>query len=275
MKSIGENEIISPEGRGPYEVRTKSISSIPKSATPDKSIDYRSYNLPIHISYPIPTDSEETFPALIFSCGVNVPWTGYVSFAKRIASWGFIVVIAASEISAFPYERAPDMIDAINESGRRIATIIDNMLSFACKSEDQKSSHNITTLLNKTIDLAATDYDMEKKYDFRQIEIRKEYAEDLPMILCEGVKIQQVLLNILRNGAQAMHSAGIDKPQFIIRTMVEKDKQMVTIEVEDNGPGIDEETRKRVFEPFFTTKPVGEGTGLGLSVSYFIISTYS
>lgn len=189
---------------------------------------------------------------------------------KRIAEE---IGIDIADIKIFVEKRSiPDMIDAINESGRRIATIIDNMLSFACKSEDQKSSHNITTLLNKTIDLAATDYDMEKKYDFRQIEIRKEYAEDLPMILCEGVKIQQVLLNILRNGAQAMHSAGIDKPQFIIRTMVEKDKQMVTIEVEDNGPGIDEETRKRVFEPFFTTKPVGEGTGLGLSVSYFIIT---
>ena len=114
VKSIGENEIISPEGRGPYEVRTKSISSIPKTATPDKSIDYRSYNLPIHISYPIPTDSEETFPAIIFSCGVNVPWTGYVSFAKRIASWGFIFVIVASEKYALPNERALGMIDTIN-----------------------------------------------------------------------------------------------------------------------------------------------------------------
>lgn len=114
VKSIGENEIISPEGAGPYEVGTKRISSIPKTATPDKSLDYRSYNLPIHISYPIQTDSEATFPVIIFSGGVLVQTSKYINFIKRIASWGFIVVIAASETSAFPYERASDMIDAIN-----------------------------------------------------------------------------------------------------------------------------------------------------------------
>jgi len=59
-------------------------------------------------------------------------------------------------------------------------------------------------------------------------------------------------------------------PRVTIRTRKEKDHCL--IEIEDNGPGMDEETCKRVFEPFFTTKPVGVGTGLGLSVSYFIIT---
>ncbi len=59
-------------------------------------------------------------------------------------------------------------------------------------------------------------------------------------------------------------------PQIVIRVHVEKNK--VCIEIEDNGPGLDEKNRKRVFEPFFTTKPPGEGTGLGLSVSYIIVT---
>ncbi len=120
--------------------------------------------------------------------------------------------------------------------------------------------------------LAATDYDFKKHYDFKVIEITKQYADKVPPVPCEGTKIQQVLLNILRNGAQAMQAAGTGKPRFIIRTRFKKEHEMVCMEIEDNGPGMDEATRKRVFEPFFTTKPPGVGTGLGLSVSYFIIT---
>jgi C4-dicarboxylate-specific signal transduction histidine kinase len=81
-----------------------------------------------------------------------------------------------------------------------------------------------------------------------------------------------VFLNIFKNGAEAMHDIKEKDrtPKFILRVL--KDKDMVKIEVEDNGSGIDEIVRKRIFEPFFTTKNVGKGTGLGLSVSYFIIA---
>ncbi len=166
----------------------------------------------------------------------------------------------------------PRMIAAIDDSGRRVAEIVDNMLSFARKNEDRTSSHSFEKLVNKTLELAATDYDLKKHYDFKRIEVQREYEENLPLAPCESAKIQQVLLNILRNGAEAMQEAGVEDPRFIVRTRFEKDRNLVRVEIEDNGPGMDEATRKRVFEPFFTTKPVGVGTGLGLSVSYFIIS---
>ncbi len=166
----------------------------------------------------------------------------------------------------------PRMISTINESGRRAAEIVDNMLGFARKSEAMVSSHSLEKLLDKTLELAATDYDLKTQYDFKAIEIEKEYETDLPCVPCEGAKLQQVLLNILRNGAQAMRGAGKRKPRFIVRMRVEKERKFLRIEIEDNGPGMDEATRRRVFEPFFTTKPVGVGTGLGLSVSYFIIT---
>jgi PAS domain S-box-containing protein len=175
-------------------------------------------------------------------------------------------------IKAFMEKRGiPRMITTINESGRRVANIVENMLNFARKSEAKVSSHNIEELLNKTLELAATDYDLKKHYDFKLIEIKKEYEKNMPAIPCEGSKIQQVLFNILRNGAQAMQE-GEDKgrkPCFVLCLAHEKERGMVRIEIKDNGPGMNEETRKRVFEPFFTTKPAG--TGLGLSVSYFIV----
>jgi PAS domain S-box-containing protein len=166
----------------------------------------------------------------------------------------------------------PRMIDTINVSGKRVAAVVDNMLSFARKSEATVSSHDLEVLIDKSLELAATDYDLKKHYDFKRIRIDREYADKLPVVPCEGAKIQQVLLNIFRNGAQAMQAAGSEFPRFVVRTWFEKKTQMVCMEIEDNGPGMDETTRKRVFEPFFTTKPTGVGTGLGLSVSYFIIT---
>jgi signal transduction histidine kinase len=122
------------------------------------------------------------------------------------------------------------------------------------------------------LELAATDYNLKKQYDFKKTKIIRQYADNLPAVPCQSTKIQQVLLNIFSNGAQAMQTAGTENPQFVIKTYPDPKSNMVCVEVEDNGPGMDEVTRKKVFDPFFTTKPMGEGTGLGLSVSYFIIT---
>ncbi len=171
----------------------------------------------------------------------------------------------------------PRMLTRIRESGTRAAEIVSNMLSFARKSESAFSTQNLGDLIDQTVDLAGSDYNLKKEYDFRQIEIAREYGEDVPPVPCEASKIQQVLLNLLRNGAEAMHEEvrenGTErKPRFVLRLKHEREGGWVRMEIEDNGPGMDEETRKRVFEPFFTTKPTDRGTGLGLSVSYFIIT---
>ncbi len=166
----------------------------------------------------------------------------------------------------------PRMLATIKSSGKRAVTIVDNMLSFARKGDNIKIPFKLTVLIDKTIELATADYDSRKGYDFKQIEIRKEYAEHTPLVLCEGAKIQQVLLNLLLNSAQAMFKVKTELPTIVVRTIHEVENNMLRVEIEDNGPGMDETVRKRIFEPFFTTKSVGTGTGLGLSVSYFIIT---
>jgi len=168
--------------------------------------------------------------------------------------------------------KLPNMIENIRDSGDRAATIVKNMLSFARKSDQVVSSHDIAVLLDQTVDLARTDYDMKKQYDFKQIKIIREYDPKAPAIPCEASKLQQVFLNILKNGAEAMASQPKKKksPVFVLRVFAED--RWVRLEIEDNGPGMDEATHRRIFEPFFTTKPVGRGTGLGLSVSYFIVT---
>jgi PAS domain S-box-containing protein len=164
------------------------------------------------------------------------------------------------------------LLENIRISGSRAADIVKNMLSFARKSDRAVSSHDLGSLLDQTVELVQTDYDMKKHYDFKQIRIVREYDRSAPPVPCEASKLQQVFMNILKNGAEAMAERGDGRPQpsFILR--VKEAGPWVRVEIEDNGPGMDETVRRRVFEPFFTTKPVGEGTGLGLSVSYFIVS---
>ncbi len=166
----------------------------------------------------------------------------------------------------------PRMIEAISESSGRVADIVNNMLSFARKSDSARSSHSLSDLMERTLKLASTDYDLKNMYDFKHIAISREYQENLPVINCEETKIQQVFLNILRNSAQALQKALTQNPRIIIRIFKHTTERYLVVEIEDNGPGMNEDTAKRIFEPFFTTKDVGEGTGLGLSVSYFIIS---
>ncbi len=168
------------------------------------------------------------------------------------------------------------LLEMIAESGRRAAKIVNSMLSFSRKSDLKFELRDLRLLLDETVEIASNDYSLEKHYDFRKIAIVREYAEDLPDAWCEGGQIQQVLLNLLKNGAQAMFEAASGGGQtgrndrFILRAY--RDRQWVCIEIEDNGPGMSAAVRRRIFEPFFTTKEVGSGTGLGLSVSYFIIT---
>jgi PAS domain S-box-containing protein len=167
----------------------------------------------------------------------------------------------------------PKMLHSIRSSGAQAAQIVSNMLSFSRKSDSLLTPEDVVAILDKTLELASTDYDLKKNYDFKKIGIVREYEDELPKIPCSSSKLQQVFLNLLRNGAEAMGEKTYPEgqgPKFILRAR--RNQPWVRLEIEDNGPGLPEPVRKRIFEPFFTTKPVDKGTGLGLSVSYFIIT---
>lgn len=163
-------------------------------------------------------------------------------------------------------------LTGIQEAGKRAAGIVSSMLEFSRKSESRRAPADVNAILERSVELASTDYDLKKNYDFRHINIIRRYGEGLPEITCTRTEVEQVILNLLKNAAQAMagHTPDQDAPTIVLQTL--RTDAGVRIEVTDNGPGMADRVRRRVFEPFFTTKEPGLGTGLGLAVSYFIIT---
>ena len=165
-----------------------------------------------------------------------------------------------------------EFVEGIKASGERAAKIVANMLEFSRRGDSTLKPRDLADVLDRALELAASDYDLSKNFDFRHIEIVRDYDPQLPPVPCSASQMQQVILNLVRNAAQALHESKDrkDTPRITVRTR--KETGFARIEVEDNGPGMPEDIRRRAFEPFYTTKGVGKGTGLGLSVSYFIVT---
>jgi PAS domain S-box-containing protein len=168
--------------------------------------------------------------------------------------------------------RIHDFVGNIQDAAVRAADIIRHMLDFSRRSESKRVLCDLRAVIERALHLAGNDYDLNKNYDFRKIEVVWECDTHFPSVSCNETEMEQVFLNLLRNAAQAMALAQpeIMAPRIVIRMKTKGD--CVAVEVEDNGPGMPPEVQRRAFEPFFTTKPPGVGTGLGLSVSYFIIT---
>ncbi len=165
-----------------------------------------------------------------------------------------------------------DYLDGIQDAGQRAAKIVSNMLQFSRRSESVVAPVDVNQLIDKTIEIASNDYDLKKKYDFKKVLITREYDPDLGLVPCSETGIEQVVLNLLKNSSQAMSAVKKEgfQPAITIRTGREPGRAVITIS--DNGPGIDPQVKRHIFEPFYTTKGVGMGTGLGLSVSYYIVT---
>lgn len=158
----------------------------------------------------------------------------------------------------------------IQAAGSRAARIVESMLSFNRHSDAVPGWLNINQILDKTLELAAADLELGHEYHFSDLELIKDYG-DLPDIPGVGTELEQVFFNLLKNSAQALTSRPPEDEPARIRINTWSSPESVFVCLEDNGSGMDEERRSRVFDPFYTTREPGGGTGLGLSVAYYII----
>jgi len=156
------------------------------------------------------------------------------------------------------------LLDNIEYGALRITSIVSDLMEFARMGDTKKQVWvDIKSIIEKSIGICKSQ--IKKKVKFLKISIQ----EDLPKIFTNSKAIEQVLINLLVNAAQAA-----DKENSLVKLDVSMDKASqnnLIIEVEDNGYGMDEKTRNRLFDPFFTTKSPAEGSGLGLYISNNLI----
>jgi PAS domain S-box-containing protein len=190
------------------------------------------------------------------------------------------VSIIQEEISAidldFLEQDLPKMVSSMKIGAERIREIVLSLRNFSRLDEAEKKAVDIHEGLDNTLLLLQNR--LKAKPEYPGILVIKEY-NNLPLVECYAGQLNQVFMNILTNAIDALdelnHKRSLEEiknhPSSIrIRTeLLNSDQVMILIA--DNGPGMTESVRSRLFDPFFTTKPVGQGTGLGMSISYSIV----
>ncbi|WNG21204.1 ATP-binding protein [Cystobacter fuscus] len=150
-----------------------------------------------------------------------------------------------------------------HEGGERIRRIVRDLMAFSHPADDRMEWLE----LHRTIDSAVSLAWNELRHRVRVV---REY-QPVPPVYANEARLRQVFLNLLMNAAHAIPEGAADQHEIRITTRVDAEGR-VLIEVSDTGHGIPESIRSRIFEPFFTTQPVGEGMGLGLSISHTLIT---
>ncbi len=159
----------------------------------------------------------------------------------------------------FVIDDVPELISDSQEGLNRVTSIVRNLLSFSREDIDERSDYDLNQGIRSTLIVARNQY----KY---VAEVETDLG-DLPHIYAKGSEINDVLLNLIVNASHAISSLE-NRRQGLIQVRSYADEIYVTVEVEDNGPGIKDHVIGKIFDPFFTTKGLGKGTGLGLNIAY-------
>ena len=160
-----------------------------------------------------------------------------------------------------------DSIEVIRSETQRASQVVRDLLAFARRAPAERSAVDVNELVERSLRLRGF------QLTSARVQLVTELDPALAAIEADGRQLQQVLLNLITNAIQAMAPRG--SGVLTVRTRAaDGSEDVVTIEVADNGPGVSSHARAHIFEPFFTTKPEGEGTGLGLSVSYGIVAAH-
>ena len=183
---------------------------------------------------------------------INNPLTGVIAFAQMLKQMDIP-------------ENMEEAVEVINDGAKRVAGIVEKLLTFARRNRQEKEYVDINSIITNTVEMRS--YEMRTN----NIEFTTQLAPDLPWTMANVGQLQQVFLNIIINAEQAMAGAQ-EGGELCIKT--EETDSSIRVSIADNGPGIAKDNIDKLFDPFFTTKDADGGTGLGLSISYGIINEH-
>lgn len=199
-----------------------------------------------------------------------------IEFIESLAYTDLTIEERKTKIEAFKEELDYDylkteidhLLNGIYEGSSRTAEIVKGLRIFSRVDENDLKRADINEGLDSTLIIVNNLLN-------GTIQIVKDYAQNLPLIECYPGKLNQVFLNIISNAIYAVRKKHNESGNALITIRTRSFDQYITIEILDNGTGMDEVTQRKIYEPFFTTKEVGEGTGLGMSIVYNTVKKHN
>jgi PAS domain S-box-containing protein len=183
---------------------------------------------------------------------INNPITGIIGFAGLLMQ------------QDLP-EDVREYVETIHEAGRRVATIVEGLLTFARRQPLKREQVDVNQVVEAALKLERCSLQNGKVRAFTDLD------RSLPCTMADAGQLQQVMHNIIRNAETEIRLAR-GEGALVVRT--EALDRVIRVVFEDDGPGVPDENMERLFDPFFTTRDIGEGTGLGLSICHGIVSEH-
>jgi two-component system sensor kinase FixL len=189
---------------------------------------------------------------------LNQPLSAIANYASAAAR----ILPQAAAASADPesQEDVRSALTQISAQALRAGEVIRRLRSLVQKRDQRRETVVVNELVDEVIAFSRSDARLHN------VGLRLALAEHLPALHADGIQIQQVILNLVRNSIEALASSGAADREVVVSTRIEDDSDIV-IEVADNGSGIPQELVAQVFDPFWTTKETGTGLGLAISRS--------
>jgi two-component system NtrC family sensor kinase len=197
--------------------------------------------------------------AAVVAHEINNPLSGILTYSKLLKKW-----VGSGQVANEKKQEAEQCLDLISSESRRCGELVKNLLSFSHQSPMNIQPTDVNHVIEQCLML------VRHNLVNAGVEVHPTLAQELPRLQCDPSQVEQVLLAIIVNAADAMPRGG----NLWVESRLMKKEDLVALIVRDDGAGIPPEILPKIFEPFVTTKDLNHGTGLGLAVSRGIVERH-
>ena len=208
--------------------------------------------------------------AAVLAHEINNPLSGILTYSKLLRKWIDREELErqkanGGEAGVRRYREICDSLDLIASESRRCGDLVKNLLTFSRATPMNLQATNLNQIIEQAVRL------VQHQCDLAGIQVQQDLDPDLPLVLCDGAQIEQVVLALMMNAIDALPQGG----NLWLATKFGRDESRIHITVRDDGNGIPPDILPHIFEPFLTSKETGHGVGLGLAISHSILDRHN